>query len=573
MDNIIPIEEKLLQKLPADELAERLMGLAVRNRLDLLLSRNDAEAVVASLPPQDFYVFLSELGAESSGPLLSLCKSEQFNHIVDIEGWHGDALAPGKVLTWCARLLAADEGRFLSWLYEADFELLVLLFKNWLSEVRAAGEEDFQEESDSLPLHTIDNQYYFSVRYPDFEEVIRFILIFLFENHRQFYQALLHDVRFALIAEVEDLAYQFHRGRLEDNAIPDFLEAGSIYRGLQRQALAKGKKVRPLFEESGEKTPTFALALLPAEGLLAAAIAGIDDAGAREMLQQELVALANKVLVADDLDAAGPDSLRLAADKAIAYVNLGLEEICGADAGQAVEVLGRHYLEELFRLAFTAVDKRLKPLKELVNNGWLARWPEGLNILDAPWLEEISLFLPRTPMMLRAGKNGATKEDNFRFHADLASIERLLEMLQGLEAVFDAMVEGSTRDWSAFAAGLWGKAQCSNLAEVTIARLLFTAAAQSSWQGKWSCNPLPVKAWPEIFGRIDAEGLRREIARRSQTKLPEKTAVQLDRYLAPVFDRYEEEMASRAAGVPSDPRLEMFFLFTGDSLQTKSVSP
>jgi len=569
MDNIIPIEEKLLQKLPAAELADRLMGLAVRSRLDLLLSRNDAEAVVAALPPQDFYVFLAELGAESSGPLLSLCKSEQFNHIIDIEGWRGDTPAPGRILTWCARLLAADEGRFLAWLYGADFELLVLLFKNWMAEVRVAGEEDFQEESDSLPLRTIDNQYYFSVRYPDYEEVIRFILLFLFERHPEFYQALLHDVRFALDAEVEDLSYQFHRGRLEDNAIPDLLEAQTIYRGLKRQALVKDRKVQPLFEEDREKTPTFALAQLPAEGLLAAGLVQIADAGLREMLQQELVALANKVLVADDMDVTEPESLRRAADKAIAYVGLGLEEFGGADGQQATEFLSRHYLEELFRLAFTAIDKVLAPLGATVKKGWLAKWPEGVNILDEPWQEEISLLLARTPMVRRSNKGGGSSEDLIRSRADLAQIADLHEMLLGLEAVYDAMADGPSTDWRAFAARLWEKSQCSNLAEVTLARLLFTAAARSLWHGEWSCAPLPAKAWPEIYGRLDAEGLRREIALRGAAVVPAKAATQLDRYLVPVFDQYKEEMASRPLDTPADPRLVSFFLLTGDTSEMK----
>lgn len=572
MNNIIPIEEKLLLHLPAATMAGRLMEIPAGKRLELLLARPDAEAVTAALPPQDFFFFVKEIGDESSAPLLSLCQPAQFSHVLDLEGWHGDAVNAGRMLIWCANLLDASQAKFLAWLYDADFELLVLLFKNWLDEVVVAGEKDFQEESDSLPKKTIDNQYYFSVRYPDYEEVIRFILSFLFEHHQSFYQALLHDVRFALNADVEELAYRFHRGRLEDQAIPDFLEAGTIYRGIRPHALRKDKDLRPIDEAGGRDSPAFAVALLPVEGVLAAGWSHISDAGALAVLQQELVALANKVLVADNLEVDDPARLKEAVNKAAAYVNLGLEEIAGSDGRQAAVALGRHFLEELFRLGFYSITKALAPLQAIFNKGWIAQWPEGINILDAKWQEEVSLLSLRTPRLLRQGVEGSPGEDYIRFRRDLQHIGGLCVMLQALETVYATIRDELHDSWQAYAAGLWEEGQNNTLAEVTLARLLFTAAARELWQGSWRYDPLPVASWPEVHGVADLAALRRQITRKSAVMLPDKTACSLlDSYLKPVFTQYEAERRAQPLVPPPDPRLVPFFLFSVQGLTEKQA--
>ncbi len=564
MNNIIPIEEKLLLHLPAPEMAERLMAVPAGKRLEVLLARQDAEAVTAALPPQDFFLFVKEIGDESSAPLLSLCQPGQFSHVLDLEGWRGDVVNSGKMLVWCANLLHASEVKFIAWLYDADFELLVLLFKNWLDEVEVAGEKDFQEESDSLPKKTIDNQYYFSIRYPDYEEVIRFILSFLFEHHQSFYQALLHDVRFVLNADVEELAYRFHRGRLEDQAVPDFVEAGTIYRGIRRHALRKDKDLRSVNEDGGMRPPSFAVALLPTDDVLSAGLSRISDPGALDVLQQELVALANKVLVADDLEVADPASLKEAVAKAAAYVNLGLEEISGPDGRQAAEALGRHFLEELFRLGFSAISKVLAPLLAILEKGWIAQWPEGINILEPDWQEEISLLSLKTPKLLRQGAGGFRGEDHIRSRRDLQHIGDLCSMLQALEAVYAAIKREQKENWQSYAAELWQEGQNNTLAEVTLARLLFTAAARELWQGNWQYAPLPVANWPAIHGVTDIAGLSRKITEKSATMLPDEAARSLfDRYLAPVIAQYESERGAHPLVPPPDPRLVTFFLFTG----------
>ncbi|MDA8163932.1 MAG: DUF6178 family protein, partial [Desulfobacteraceae bacterium] len=98
MDKILSIEEKLLTKLPPADMAARLMAYQARRRLDLILERPDAEAVVAAMPEQDFYLSVKELGEQSAAPLLALARTEQLNHLLDLECWRRDELSAGRAL-------------------------------------------------------------------------------------------------------------------------------------------------------------------------------------------------------------------------------------------------------------------------------------------------------------------------------------------------------------------------------------------------------------------------------------------------------------------------------------------
>ena len=566
MDKILSIEEKLLTKLPPADMAARLMAYQARRRLDLILERPDAEAVVAAMPEQDFYLSVKELGEQSAAPLLALARTEQLNHLLDLECWRRDELFAGRALAQLEEIAVASGERFMAWLYQADFELLVLLFKKWLDVTLIADEDDYHRAGDSgIDWQTIDNQYFFSIRYPDHEELIRTTLGFLFENHRDFYQELMNHVQNSLDSEVEELAYAFHRGRLEDNAIPDYAEAKSIYRPLPRERLqAFARRGRHQLE--GEPAaPTFALALVEERSLLAAALATVSEPALRQAVQMELAALANKIVVADELDPADPDGLRQAAAKAGAYVNLGLETAGGAEPGQSAAALHGYHLEDLFRLAHGRIDRVRARMAALRTAGWLSRWPHGLNILDQEWLEPASLLLARTPMILRPADSSrrSPAEDFIRTGADLRQAEESAAVVEAAGPLFAAVEREWEGDWVRLELLLWREGQVGSLRTATLGTFLLTAAARRVTGGEWRCFPLPVAAWPEIFPQLSPRNLEGALQEQLRVLLPpEEERARAVEYLDPVLARYRTETGSFGAGQLPDPKLVPFFLFT-----------
>ncbi len=199
------IETRDLSELAPRELGQYLMRLPAKKRLAAVLAHTDAEALVAALPVQDFFFFVKEIGPEDAVPLLALGQTEQLIHLFDLEWFDKDDVQPAKALQWLERLASASEEKLLAWLYQADFELLVTLFKKWIFVALTPEDIDPLEATEQLPKHTLDDQYYWETRYLQFEDFIRRLLNLIFEVHSGFYRELLNHVIWAFETE--------HRGR------------------------------------------------------------------------------------------------------------------------------------------------------------------------------------------------------------------------------------------------------------------------------------------------------------------------------------------------------------------------
>ena len=162
--DIVELRERRLGKLKPAQLARELMGLPAKKRLKLIVERPDAQSVVAALDVNDFFHTVQEIGADDSLSLLALASLEQMNHLFDIEWWRKDTVEPANALTWIERLRRAGGSKLLEWLSNADFELLVSLFKRWITVDIAPEDIDLVEAAEALPPRTLDDQSIFGNR-------------------------------------------------------------------------------------------------------------------------------------------------------------------------------------------------------------------------------------------------------------------------------------------------------------------------------------------------------------------------------------------------------------------------
>ena len=230
--DIVELRDRRLRKLKPAQLARELMSLPAKRRLELIVERPDAQSVVAALDANDFFHTVQEIGADDSLPLLALASLEQMNHLFDIEWWRKDTLEPAKALTWIERLRRAGGSKLLEWLSNADFELLVSLFKQWITVDIAPEDIDLVEAVEKLPPRTLDDLYFWESRYPQYDDLVTHLLTMVFETNYGFFKELMNSVLYASTPEVEESAYHFHRARLDDHAIPDFYDALEIYRSI-----------------------------------------------------------------------------------------------------------------------------------------------------------------------------------------------------------------------------------------------------------------------------------------------------------------------------------------------------
>ena len=316
---VVDVDKGPFEGLPRREISRRLMQMPAVKRVETILNSPDSAGMAASLAVQDFYVTVQEIGPDDSLPLLALASVPQLNHLFDIEWWDKEAVRPASALAWLERLAFAGEEKMAAWLYEADFELLVTLFKQWLTVAVLPEDSDLTEARETLPGRSLDSHYFWDVKYPQYEELLKHILSFLFEVNYGFYKELMNQVIWTPDAEMEELAYRFHKGRLEDQAIPDFYEAVTIYRGARPDEAALRGKARGAERETQaeEWPPGFAVAHIHEGDLLGSVLREVQDPVVLDSIQFELASLANKVVVADGALPEGPAALRRAFEKTI----------------------------------------------------------------------------------------------------------------------------------------------------------------------------------------------------------------------------------------------------------------
>lgn len=544
------------------KLLSEIMNMPVRQRLNALLEREDAEALVARLSVHDFYVTVKEIGAEDAMPLVALARVEQLNHLFGLEWWLKDRVQAAKALEWLRLLDKAGGDRLLRWFYHADFELLVTLFKNWIRVAMAPDDMDPVEARDMLPRNTIDDQYYWDPVYPQYEDLIERMLSLLFEVHSGFYRELLNHVMWAGNVQMEEDAYRFNRGRLEDEGIPDFHDAVGIYQMVDVEALAPNEKTALSASEDGSQPPLFAVALLPPTDFLGAVLRKVDDVHLLDSLQVELAALANKVIIADGISLDSPSTTGRAISKLSAYVSLGLQVASAGELDAGAEILRNVYLERLFQLGHTKVVRLRNRFREILRHGWLSRWPTGIGCLDLEWTESGELLLGNPPQIMRnppGSDTGKTQPDHFRSLEDLRWGEEWVGRISALGWLYDVLKPQPDR----LGQTLWSRGVLGSLEDVTMGVMVWTACGNSILGRPWEVLPIPLNEWPLLFPKAAPNSIRETLHTWIDAQVPSPTdRSRIEAYLQPVFNAYEEEMRGFFEdGRLPDPEMVRFFIF------------
>ena len=562
--DIVELRERRLGKLRPAQLARELMSLPAKRRLKLIVERPDAQSVVAALDVNDFFYTVQEIGADDSLPLLALASIEQMNHLFDIEWWRKDTVEPAEALTWIERFRKAGGSKLLEWLSTADFELLVSLFKRWIEVGIAPEDIDLVEAAEQLPPRTIDDLYFWESRYPQYDDLITHLLTTIFETNYGFFKELMNSVLYASTPEVEESDHQFHRARLEDHAIPDFYDALEIYRSIGPDEFALKKVSRKTDQD--QPIPSFALALLSEGDLFARAASRIEDPGLLEILQFEMAALANKVIVADQLSPDNAEALGRAVEKALAYVNLGLESRSGANIEKAAEILRDNFLEHLFRLAQAEVAKIRGRLQSIVQSGWLSQCTAGIKCLDAEWFDAAEELLARTPRILKSRPGGSASGvlpayDFFRTPQDLARGAHIVDVI-GCAGDLYQLLSAHTGETGQ---RLWTEGLVQAPEEITLGVMVLTAAANSLISGKWRAAPLSRVVWPEVFRLLQPPAIDRAVMDWIHRSVPDRERKSFAQaYLTPILRDYDFEMRPFSGQNPPQMHLVKFFMFLDD---------
>jgi hypothetical protein len=177
-------------------------------------------------------------------------------------------------------------------------------------------------------------------------------------------------------------------------------------------------------------------------------------------------------------------------------------------------------------------------------------------------MEAVQGLLARTPRVSRDffdAQVAPQKPVIPRTVGDLKLAKRLVDVILALGPLF----HGLPCDAKRLVGRLWQEGQTHLLEEVTLAKLLWTAAGNLLSAGKWAVEPLPADRWRDIWPRLGSPAVERCIRAWTAAQVLDPRQRRLaEAYLAPLWRAYAEEFAAFTATRLPDPRYVEFFLFT-----------
>jgi hypothetical protein len=412
-------------QLDRARLRRQLTQLEPRRRMDALIESPEARALVRSLPAEELYTTIQEVGLADATELVQLASPAQFRTFVDLGGWKRDRLEPHAVLTWLRAARGDEPEDFLRKLHGLDLEVLEFLLREFT--VVHDLEENPDVNPEGVTLETPEGRYLVEFKVEGIEQAAlrRFINDLIAENPFEAVR-MMEATRWEIPSELEEAAYRFRTARLQDLGFPTLEEAMSLFGRVDTgPAPARGAQT----------------ALAPTQGhvdYLDAALRALADVE-RENVEDELRGVANAAMVAELADPGDLDAVRRVGEMVRDYLSLGLEHLTRGEPARAAEVVRDTPLKRVFQVGFS-LTLALKFRADRLMKAPLARLDDTPLVFseEAAALEALRLKRPR-----RALKVAGAEPVPFRSLREIASSEALLARAEAQVEVFRALLGGN----------------------------------------------------------------------------------------------------------------------------------
>lgn len=188
-------------------------------KLQEIFNSADPKAAVHALAPYEIYSIIEDVGLENSFDLFQMTTIEQARVILDLSLWEEWSISIAETVKWLDMILSSGDDYAVWLLSQIDQELLIILLKKTLSVGGGVADiinsEDLNVEWD----HTFDEVFFLKFEEEEHTDLIMKLLELLHNEHHRLYRSLLLGAESELVTELEETAWQFRIGRLEDEGI------------------------------------------------------------------------------------------------------------------------------------------------------------------------------------------------------------------------------------------------------------------------------------------------------------------------------------------------------------------
>ncbi len=344
--------EEILSGLSVEEQVRNLLGLDPHLQQSLLILSEKAMEVTRSLPVEEVYNLIKEVGKEDSLLVLSMVSVDQLQYFFDVEWWQGDKYQPKRVLDWLVLLDQCQDPETLEWFLNEDFEQKVVLFQSMIKVYKNDEMTDSYEGVEGLEHFTPDGVYDIFFKIENSKEIRKLILLLIERDQNVLYNLLEAVIWYPVSLTVEK-AYQSRVSRTAERGIPEYQEAMGIYSRLDPETLKlKVSSSQEIPVSRFGFSPRYPLAQLDGTLFLAQCLAALENVSRVETLHWELVCLANKIIIADGMDLSSTDIRQQALRKTLGYINIGLELGAEGDIKKGVALLDQVWIQSFFQVGY-----------------------------------------------------------------------------------------------------------------------------------------------------------------------------------------------------------------------------
>ena len=461
-------------------------------RYNLLLEAHDGPRIMEGLSGQDVFLMLKEVGVEAIEHLMPMVSPDQFTFCLDLDCWSEDYLEADKALQWLEHLLACEEEKILDVAREMNFELLAFILKKHVTIL--CGPEATDASGARIEAERRDGGY--EVSYHNDLEAKLFTTLFdvLFRLDPGFYNYMMTSIRGELDAMLEESVYKQRTGRLHDAGFPDPYEAKAVYGWLDPESF-DGKEGKLPMESAEEEMaqPAFMLIEANPRDLLAAALAE----SLTPSTNWELACLANKVLMADQVDLAEKTAVQQSLSQMYETFNLALEYLCTSKE-DAVELLGSAYFQHLFQVGNSLKIQLQRKAKDLKQS-------EIGPFVDVPFRSFLEALLKKPHVLYFSGLDNPaeSQERSFRSAIDLKKAEKWLAKIDAQRQLFADRMPFDLPTEDSFELIGCNPAKVEDL---TLSQIFLTALANRILGREFTPEPISVEELPGLHGSITKGG-------------------------------------------------------------------
>ena len=475
--------EEILSALSVQEQTKRVLNLPPHLQRELLVLCEDAVAVTQSLPSEEIYNLIKELGNEESILILSMVSEEQLQFIFDLDWWQGDKFQPERAMGWLELLDKCEGPQILEWFLNEDFDQKVVLLQSLIKVFKQDEMTDSYDGVEGLEHFSPDGVYdvFFKVKE---STALRKLFLLLVEKDINFFHELLEAVIWYPLTITVEKAYQWRLTRTAERGIPDFEEAIGVYSSLNPEDL---KQEVPSAENfSGGRfrfAPQYPLTQATLSHFFGQCITHLDSEDRVDAIRWELVCLANKVMVADKCDPSDLKTRQNTMRKVLGYINIGLELGALGDLKKGQSLLHQLWMQSLFQVGF-------EQLKQIRSKAGLFLKEQGAyieNFIPESDKEKLGALVLSFPKIAEKGeKDGTILWRDPEELDDLRGINKFLDRWDFYTRFAKKSLELDSKKLDA----IWERFDFPENRKLELLALITTSFARYTLFKTLSCEPL-----------------------------------------------------------------------------------